>query len=223
GVLFYNCEDEVLVNRLPQVQTVSYGENDGHIQGQLVEMNPFVCFKWKSPLYESQAINTKLVGRYNFTNFLVAVTIGDYFGVQPDQINQALQEYAPSNNRSQIQKTDRNTLIVDCYNANATSMKAAIESFAEMTAQSKLVILGDMLELGDISEEEHQKVIQQLESNGIRAYLVGAQFKKTNSGYENFDNWEDLLNAVNLKALKDNLILIKGSRSMKLEMLVPYL
>ncbi|UKN03222.1 UDP-N-acetylmuramoyl-tripeptide--D-alanyl-D-alanine ligase [Paracrocinitomix mangrovi] len=223
GVIFCNADDETLKSHLPKAPLVTYGEESANIQGELVEMNPFVSFKWNNSTYHSEIIETKLTGRYNFTNFLAAVCIGDYFGVQPAAINEALSNYQPSNNRSQIQKSDRNTLIVDCYNANATSMKAAIQSFAEITAESKLAIVGDMLELGEISNVEHQKIVDLLNDLGLKAILVGKEFQKTNSNFPKYSNFIDLLDNEDLSSINNFSILLKGSRGIKLENLIQYL
>ena len=160
------------------------------------------------------------MGQYNFINYLAAISIGIEFKVQPNLISNALTEYVPSNNRSQVEKTDRNTLIVDCYNANPTSMQSAIESFDMMEASPKLLILGDMLELGHISDEEHRNIISILEAKKLKAILVGEEFCKQSSKFSTYNSTAELLEAENLVNLKDNYILLKGSRGIKLESLI---
>jgi UDP-N-acetylmuramoyl-tripeptide--D-alanyl-D-alanine ligase len=223
GELFINQEDEVLKAKQPEVTCFSYGEKEGDLLGDLEALTPFVCFSWSYNDYKSPTIETNLVGRYNFTNFLAAVAIGKKFEVANEDINAALSEYTPSNNRSQVQKTERNTLIVDCYNANPTSMKAAIESFSEVDHQPKLAILGDMLELGDISKEEHQKVVGLLQSKGIEAILVGEEFASVESPYPHCATHKDVANDLKLDKLNNTLVLLKGSRGIKLESIIQYL
>jgi UDP-N-acetylmuramoyl-tripeptide--D-alanyl-D-alanine ligase len=182
-----------------------------------------VNFKWNSESYQSKSIKTNLIGKYNFANFLAALAIGNEFKVSPELMGRALEEYVPSNNRSQIQKTERNTLIVDCYNANATSMAAALQSFVETKSESKLAILGDMRELGVISGEEHQKVIDFLKKNQINAFLVGSEMSKIQCEYPKFENADELIEEGLLSKVSDTVILIKGSRGIRLEKLISYL
>ncbi len=224
GVVFYNAEDEILAQHLPDVnEIVSYGERAGSIQGELLKLDPFVNFKWKSAATESPAITTNLVGKYNFINFLCAVCIGNYFEVPATDISAAIAEYVPSNNRSQVQKTERNKLVVDCYNANPTSMMAALKSFVQMEADSKVAILGDMLELGQISDEEHQKIANFLHANEIKAFLVGAEMSKVNSSLQKFENAQSLIDQSVLRDVTNAIVLLKGSRGIKLETLIAHL
>jgi UDP-N-acetylmuramoyl-tripeptide--D-alanyl-D-alanine ligase len=223
GKLFFNAEDSILCKHLPAVENSSYGEDEGNVQGKLIELNPFVTFSWKSNDYQSPEIETKLVGKYNFTNFLAAVSIGNYFEVLSADINAALSNYTPSNNRSQVQKTERNTLIVDCYNANPTSMYAAISSFNEVNAAKKLMILGDMLELGTVSLDEHQKIVDAANQSGSEVILVGNEFGKTNSDFDTYMDFEALIENEHLSDLQGFLILLKGSRGIKLENLISHL
>lgn len=221
GVLFYHSEDLTLISYLPEnIQTVSYGENLGTITGEITEMNPLVSFKWREYDHESAEIKTHLVGKYNFTNFLAAIAIGRFFHVSPDLIHEALSNYLPSNKRSQIEKTERNTLIVDCYNANATSMMAALENFIAIPQQKKLAILGDMLELGHVSKEEHQKIADYLSDKNIEVIFIGKEFGTANSSFKKYGKVEDLLTEKLLSKINDHLVLIKGSRGIKLEMVL---
>lgn len=224
GTVFFNSEDHTLRQILPvNADLIGFGLDSVGVRGILTRQTPYVSFSWSNEEYVSPELDTHLVGRYNFTNFLAAICIGSYFEVTPEKINEAIEGYVPSNNRSQVSRTDRNTLIVDCYNANATSMKAALESFVEMTAPGKLAILGDMLELGNISEKEHQKVVDFLESNKLNAILVGKEMGKTKTGYRQYENWQELAEKENLDSLQGRLILLKGSRGIRLEELVQYL
>ncbi|NOQ74328.1 MAG: UDP-N-acetylmuramoyl-tripeptide--D-alanyl-D-alanine ligase [Crocinitomix sp.] len=224
GTLFINVEDDILIGKLPVgISICSYGEHHGDYQGELVSQNPFVQFSWLTGGYQSKPLNTQLVGKYNFTNFLSAIAIGAYFKVDADDICAAIENYTPSNNRSQVTKTKRNTLIVDCYNANATSMMAALESFVAMEVENKLVILGDMLELGGISLVEHQKIINFVEQHNLKGLLVGEEMEKTKTSLPKFINWNALVTNGKLEDLTNTFVLLKGSRGIQLEELISYL
>jgi UDP-N-acetylmuramoyl-tripeptide--D-alanyl-D-alanine ligase len=221
GILFYHSADSILTSKLPAgIQTISYGEKNGDITGHITELDPLVNFKWKENEYESPEIKTHIVGKYNFTNFLAAITIARFFEVSRESINEALSNYIPSNKRSQIEKTKRNTLIVDCYNANATSMMAALENFVAIPHKNKLAILGDMLELGPISEEEHQKIADYLRDKNIEVNFVGKEFGATKTTFKKYPHVNDLLAEKSLSKINDHLVLIKGSRGIRLEMVL---
>jgi len=219
GKIFINHEDKLLNDIVPKhVLHVTYGEQEqSYIYGQLTKLTPFVHLAWRTSRYVSPIIETKLVGKYNFTNFLAAISIGYYFDVDKNNINKALAEYTPSNNRSQVTKTDNNTIIVDCYNANPSSMQSALESFIEIENGNRIVILGDMLELGDISQEEHQKTVDYLKDQQLAAYLVGPEFEKTTTDLLKFADTDQLVSYLNDNPIFDSLILLKGSRGIKLE------
>jgi UDP-N-acetylmuramoyl-tripeptide--D-alanyl-D-alanine ligase len=220
GILFFNEPDLVLKKRLPNVKLITYGGGNSLVKGKLEGLTPFVNLKWSVKGYSSPVLETNLVGQYNFINFLTAVAVGVEFSVDPKDISNALTEYIPSNNRSQVEKTKRNTLIVDCYNANPTSMESAIESFDLIASPNKLLIIGDMLELGHISDDEHKKIILLLEKKQLKAILVGTEFYKQVSNYSTYKNTIELLANENLKELTDHYILLKGSRGIKLETLI---
>lgn len=164
-------------------------------------------------------INTQLIGVYNAENVLAAVTIGNYFGVSNLSIKAGLEKYSPQNNRSQLTITDKNKLVVDAYNANPTSMRAAIINFGQMDVQHKVLILGDMFELGDQSESEHQQIINLLGKYEFeRVILVGARFAATQNTYECYQNADELLAYLQTnKDINNSYVLIKGSRGIKLE------
>lgn len=224
GILFYNSADDVLHDKLPaDVETVAYGPEKGLVTGDVTDLTPLVHFKWYELDYESPVIETHLVGKYNFINFLAAVCIGRFFEVKRDAVNKAIEGYIPSNKRSQIEKTSRNTLIVDCYNANATSMMAALENFAAIPGNNKIAILGDMLELGHISKSEHQKVADYLSDKGISVFLVGAEFSAVTTPFKKFTSAQELIEQENPGAISNQLILVKGSRGIKLETIIPLL
>jgi UDP-N-acetylmuramoyl-tripeptide--D-alanyl-D-alanine ligase len=224
GIIFYNSSDAVLHDHLPKnVETVAYGPEKGIVCGEIVALTPLVHFKWHELDYESPVVESHLVGSYNFTNFLAAISIGRFFEVPRDAVNTAISAYVPSNKRSQIEKTERNTLIVDCYNANATSMQAALENFVAIPQQNKLVILGDMLELGHISKDEHQKIADDLVGKEMEVILVGKEFSAINTSFKRYLTAQELIEKENLAARKDQLILIKGSRGIKLETIISHL
>ena len=220
GVVFYNNDDEILNNILPSnTENNQYGTTAETVRGELKELTPFVRFRWSfKSTYSSPILTTKLVGKYNFTNFLAAACIGKYFKVDNDKICKALESYAPTNKRSQVSVIKGSTFIVDCYNANPTSMLSALESFVEISHQNKIAILGDMLELGKYSQTEHQKIIDFLVHNNVKALLVGEEFQKTNTTYNTFKNVEELIAFNNENQLTDALVLLKGSRGIKLEL-----
>jgi UDP-N-acetylmuramoyl-tripeptide--D-alanyl-D-alanine ligase len=224
GLVFHNDNDPVLRKRLPKTDLRSYGDN-GDIRGELVKVDPFITFKWSKEGYASGEIQTNLVGSYNFNNFLSAVVIGDHFGVKEEDICTALAEYSPSNNRSQVTRTKRNTLIVDCYNANPTSMEAAVDSFLDIDFpnERKILILGDMLELGDVSEAEHQAMFDKVIQNFDNSIFVGAEFLKISGANRIYKNFEEVIEKEKLSSIEDSLILLKGSRGIKLENLISHL
>ena len=162
-------------------------------------------------------MHTHLVGAYNLDNLLAAISIGHYLGVQPYEINHALTNYTPSNNRSQLEVTKHNNLIVDAYNANPTSMEAALVNFAQMQVAPKMAILGDMRELGEVSVAEHQKIINLLNTLPIQQiWLVGEEFGKTTTTFQKYKNIEEVKEAIRQEQPQGFYILIKGSNGIKL-------
>ena len=207
------------------------------VNGKLLRCAPYVEFEWHSSLLTPHSsLLTHFVGAYNLDNMLAAITVGLHFGVERDDICAAIREYMPANNRSQLTKTERNTLIVDAYNANPTSMMAAIDNFDIMEGENKIAILGDMLELGEQSEIEHQNIVRRLmESKIERIILVGKEFEKAcdklgvrseelgvNSKFSIFNSQLSTLNT-QLSTLNSQLILLKGSNGIGLYKLIPYL
>ncbi len=207
------------------------------VNGKLLRCAPYVEFEWHSSLLTPHSsLLTHFVGAYNLDNMLAAITVGLHFGVERDDICAAIREYMPANNRSQLTKTERNTLIVDAYNANPTSMMAAIDNFDIMEGENKIAILGDMLELGEQSEIEHQNIVRRLmESKIERIILVGKEFEKAcdklgvrseelgvNSKFSIFNSQLLTLNS-QLSTLNSQLILLKGSNGIGLYKLIPYL
>ena len=199
------------------------------VNGRLLRCAPYVEFEWHSQLSTlNSQLSTCFVGAYNLDNMLAAITVGLHFGVDEKDICDAISNYVPANNRSQLTKTEHNTLIVDAYNANPTSMMAAIDNFDIMEGENKMAILGDMLELGEQSEVEHQNIVRRLmESKIERIILVEKEFKKAceTLGVNKFEIIESLGDDFKsqLSVLNSQLILLKGSNGIGLYKLIPYL
>lgn len=223
GKLIVNSDDEVLTSILPkEIETITYGTKyDSNIRGELIALNPFVEMNWIYGNYTSPNLQTQMIGKYNFYNYLAAAAFGIEFKVSPELISEAIEEYTPTNNRSQVKKTKSNTLILDCYNANPTSMKSALESFALIESENKLFIIGDMKELGSESNLEHKKIIELVESLDLKGYTVGKEFAQFNSTsvLNNFESNQIIKEHIKNNPLTESLILLKGSRSIGLEIL----
>lgn len=197
---------------------IGYGhtEDGSSVSGEVVSCAPFLRFRWTAGLGECE-VQTHLIGSYNLDNMLAAITIGLHFGVSTEQICHALESYVPTNNRSQLEVTAHNKLIVDAYNANPSSMAAAIDNFQLLEADKKMAILGDMRELGEVSDEEHQKVADQLKAAGIdNVWLVGGEFAKTSTAFRKFADVEAVKAAIAAECPEGYHILIKGSNGIKL-------
>ena len=222
GTIVVNQDDNVLIGALPQgTNRFSYGTKNSDIQGELLRLSPFVEMKWKTSDYQSEEICTQMIGNYNFYNFLAAAAFGVLFDVPNDLISKAIGEYNPTNNRSQVKKTLKNTLILDCYNANPTSMRSALESFAMIEHPSKLFVLGDMKELGDESKHEHASIIELAETLGLKGYVVGDYFSEISSDtiLKGFKTTSELVEFIAESPIDEQLVLLKGSRSIGLEVL----
>ena len=212
--------------RARKLTPVFYGNDPSlYISGRATGNSPYLTFEWKADTdNEHHEVPTQLIGEYNFANALAAVTIGRFFDVAPEKINAALTEYAPQNNRSQLKKTADNTLIIDAYNANPTSMMAALENFRNMTATHKVVILGDMRELGAESAAEHQKIVDYIGTCAFgNVLLVGEQFAAAQHPFNTYANAPELIKELQAHKLQDAMILIKGSNGIKLSRVVDYL
>jgi UDP-N-acetylmuramoyl-tripeptide--D-alanyl-D-alanine ligase len=209
GTVFVNREDEIQIEKTVNNKK-SFLSDKIFLEGA----NPFVVVNNNGLL-----IKTNLIGNYNFTNIKAAISIAEFFGVSNQKIKEALEEYHPTNNRSQIIEKGSNTIILDAYNANPTSMKAAISNLEEMDADYKVAILGDMFELGSYSTDEHSKLANELsESNIDEIYLIGKEFSKAKTNkLKYYDSTENFINDDILGKIKNSTILIKGSRGMALE------
>lgn len=239
GIIFINNEDTLLADICPPCKTISYGTSSfTHLQGFFCPDSVFVHFYWQSGrdieknvdinwIKENRLVKTSLIGSYNFDNLLAASCVGDYFKVRAMDIKQAIEEYVPQNNRSQYKKTATNELIIDCYNANPYSMQTAINSFAEIPKPNKVMILGDMLELGDLASTEHS-IIVKLASNlkFEQVHLIGEVFYSFKNKAVNFKYYKDIvefMEYMKTNPIKESYILIKGSNRMKMERIVPCL
>lgn len=223
GKVFLNNDNEHLKGIVNGIETIRYGQQEAEgltVKGELVDCNPYLRFSWNG-----HEVQTQLIGSYNIDNALAAATIGTYFGVSEDDISQALADYVPSNNRSQLVRTDKNTVIVDAYNANPTSMKAALENFGFIKGQ-KMVVLGQMGELGDVSKEEHKKVVDMLAGMYLeQVWLVGEEFRKaeTPERFRLFNNVDEIKELLKTNPLNGMTILVKGSNSTRMFELPEYL
>ena len=226
GLLFLNESNADLVEMARQREMnriMTYGQSDdANVQGEVSECAPFLRFTWRNmATTESKArtydVQTHLIGAYNIDNMLAAITIGLHFGVTPEQINHALSHYIPANNRSQLEITAKNKLIVDAYNANPSSMAAAVENFKLMNVEHKMAILGDMRELGEVSALEHQKLVDKLAEDGFKeVWLVGEEFGKTQTAFRKFKNVDEVKAEIAAHCPENYYILIKGSNGIKL-------
>ena len=231
GLVFINADNEDLIKILhDSLWAAPYSQDDKNgydcIVGEVVACDPLLRFRWHEPdmRFEERGqervwheVKTHLIGAYNLDNLLAAIAVGINFGVEPELICQALQDYVPSNNRSQLQETQSNHLVVDAYNANPTSMEAAIDNFRIMQVSPKMAILGDMLELGEVSHEEHQRIVNIIKKAGFdRVWLVGKEFGGCKCHFRKFDNVEQVKQALAEDKPQGYYILIKGSNSMRL-------
>lgn len=218
--VFLNGDSDILQRMSEGLETVSYGTQPGKdlaVEGNVIDCTPYLSFRWREKGKEWQYVTTRMIGSYNISNLLAAIAVGLKFNVPVADINSALAGYVPSNNRSQLVKTVRNTLIVDAYNANPTSMMAALENFARMHADNKMVILGQMNELGKESVEEHRKVVDFLDKAGFgEVWLVGENFSGIAPQFRTFENEAEVENAIKAGDISGRTILIKGSNSNKL-------
>ena len=220
--VFIHADNKYLTSISHDLDLVKYGINqtaDLFVFGEVDECAPFLSFSWKRNANDSvlHHVDSHLIGSYNIYNMLAAATIGLYFGITEEQVDKALADYVPSNNRSQLTVTANNKLIVDTYNANPTSMNAALLNFRDMKVTPKMAILGDMRELGTVSAEEHQKVVDFLKDNNIsNVWLVGTEFAKTSCDFRKFNNVDEVKAAIAAETPKGQYILIKGSNGIKL-------
>lgn len=229
GKVFINNDNDILLGIASHLELIRYGQKGNaelYAKGHLLGSNPFLTFEWNG-----REVQTRLIGAYNIDNALAAAAIGRYFGVEDEAICNAISEYTPSNNRSQFKQTADNALIIDTYNANPTSMGAAVSNFRNMKADNKMCILGKMGELGKYTYEEHHKLVSELLSCGFTCiWLVGEEFAEVFSSKSNahedalrlpdhvrlFSNVEEVKSAIAVEKPQGKTILIKGSNSTRL-------
>ena len=226
STIFIHQDNPYLTQIAWGLNPVTYGEEDNlYINGHVTGNSPYLTFEWKAgKAGERHEVQTQLIGDYNFPNALAAITIGHFFGVEAAKIDKALHEYEPRNNRSQLKKTADNTLIIDAYNANPTSMLAAIGNFHNMQAGGKMLILGDMRELGKDSPGEHQKIVDCLQEYGFKdVALVGELFAATRHTYPTYPDAPALIAELQKNKPCGKTILIKASNGIKLNTVVDYL
>lgn len=230
GKLFVDYDNPILRKLSENITSIYYGlENDDEqfVTGKVISANPYLTFQWKMAK-NYHTVETKLIGDYNLSNALAAITIGKYFGINGDLISKAISEYKPNNNRSQLKETNKNMLIVDSYNANPTSMLAALQNFEHMNVKNKVLILGEMKELGSDSRMEHQQIIDHIQHHEFsKVFLVGENFKHTtptnNNLFTNFANVNELLEYLQKNPIEGNYVLLKGSRGVQLEKAIEFL
>ncbi len=210
GQAFVNVKDQIQLLQTKDIETITF--NNGEFI--LISSNPFV-----EVAYDNCVIKSQLTGSYNFNNMAAAIALGHYFKVPTSQIKSALEMYEPKNNRSQIINKGDLQIIMDAYNANPTSMTLAIENMEQLTVNPKYFVLGDMFELGESSQKEHQAIADLLSNlNFEKAYLIGNSFYQTNTKVQNiikFKTFEDFKDS--FKIPKQGMLLIKASRGMALE------
>lgn len=218
GRLFVNHDNELLMQLSNGIDSHTYGkDNNADIKANIVSSNPYLIINW-----EGNEIKTNLVGDYNFENVMAAISVGCYFNIEKSLIIEALENYTPTNNRSQFIKSEKNEIVMDAYNANPVSMHHAIKNFRNISSENTLLILGDMRELGKDSEKEHQAIINLIkELKFENVMLVGEEFKKAAGTYfSTFTNVEELLAFINDNDISGKKILIKGSNSINLKSIV---
>ena len=230
GTIFYNSDNGILSNLLhnTNVNSVSYGLNSGnYCRGRIMAVDPYLGINIKTVSGENEIENiqvkTQMVGEYNVENILAAFSVGLYFNIPLQKIQKAIEQYIPINHRSQLTNTEKNRLLLDYYNANPSSTEAAIINFLKLKGQHKVIVLGDMLELGEESEAEHTRILKILKDlKGIEVLLVGIYYKAlaTFYGFKAFLSFEELNAWLSDNPIDQSFILIKGSRGIQLEKII---
>ena len=236
GLIFINADNDHLVDQIGDEEEIwlsPYSTDPENqytcISGEIIACDPFLKFRWREPLMTLEEegrstkwhkVQTQLIGSYNIDNLLAAIAVGINFGVDRKKICAALEAYTPSNNRSQMTVTEKNHLVVDAYNANPTSMQAALDNFRRMEVPHKMAILGQMGELGTESDAEHRQLVADLEGSGFEeVWLVGDNFADIPCDFRKFHDVEEVKAAIRKKQPEGRYILIKGSNSNKLSQL----
>lgn len=229
GYTFINRDNPYLLEMSAAAglnKLIYYGtENGNTIKGALKSSDPFIEVDWTNHDVSS-SVKTNLTGSYNFENILAAICIGDFFDMSPEEINIGLSNYQPKNNRSQLTKTEKNTVICDFYNANPSSMTAALKNIAVLSADKKTAILGDMFELGPESHGQHELIAKQASESGLdQIIFIGKDFYSFKDNFKGtfFESPAEATAYLQENPVQDHLVLLKGSRGMKLESLLQYL
>ena len=220
--VFVNQGNPLLWEQSEGMERISYGK---HCEA-FCPVAPGQCDPYLSVVWNKRNIQTHLVGSYNFENVAAAIGVGQYFEVEDDKIVEALESYTPTNSRSQVIETEKNRIIMDAYNANPTSMRAALINFANICGEQHLLILGDMRELGTASEEEHHNILALMKELRFKdALLVGPNFwaYNDNPAWLTFDNVKDLCRYLESSPVSEKTILVKGSNSIQLGKVLPLL
>jgi len=219
--VFVNNNDKNQKKNSEHIIKFTFGDESQDCAPQLIDSSSELRLS-----FEGLTIQSHLIGHYNFNNIAAAITMGSYFGVDKMNIKKAIESYIPSNNRSQIIKKETNTIILDAYNANPTSMMAALQNFIQVSSSNKIVFLGDMFELGDSSDEEHQYISNYLEKHfDWQCYLIGNAFYKTTSKVatiKKYRSFEDLKPILVSTSFLNAYVLIKASRGMALERILNF-
>lgn len=223
GKVFVDANNPHLMGIVQGLDLVKYGTpaSDGlFVGGKVVSAAPFLRFAWQREGGEWNEVQTHLVGAYNVLNMLAAISVGLYLGVSADEANRALANYVPSNNRSQLEETAHNKLIMDAYNANPTSMSVALNNLNDMEVSHKMAILGDMLELGAASAEAHQAIVDQLSRLSLdEVWLVGPEFARTRCAFRKFNDVDEVMAQLQNQCPEGRYILVKGSHGIRLDKL----
>ncbi len=218
GTAFVNCDDNFIKTKGTGIKNIiTYGISEGSVMGRSISSSTLLEVEITAGA-NIGLMKTQLVGHYNLLNVLAAVTIGKHFNISDKKIKAAIENYIPSNSRSQLIKQGTNTIILDAYNANPASMKAAIENFAHMEATNKILMIGSMMELGTESDKEHNEIIKLINKyKWTNVILVGDNFKNTIHTYTHFDDAAISKTWMKNQNIENTHILIKGSRSMRME------
>ena len=220
--VFVNQGNPLLWEQSMGQERISYGRHCA----AFCPVVPGACNPYLSVVWRKHLIQTHLVGSYNFENVAAAIGVGQYFEVEDDKIVEALEQYTPTNSRSQVIETQKNRIIMDAYNANPTSMRAALINFANICGKDSLLVLGDMRELGTASEEEHRNILGLMKELGfMEALLVGPNFcaYNENADWKTFGNVMDLCQYLESHPISGKTILVKGSNSIQLGKVLPLL
>ena len=227
GKVFVDANNPHLMGIAEGLDLVTYGtpaRPDLFVSGKVVSAAPFLRFAWQCEGGAWNEVQTHLVGAYNVLNMLAALSVGLFLGVSAEEANRALANYVPSNNRSQLEETAHNKLIMDAYNANPTSMSVALNNFHDMEVPHKMAILGDMLELGAVSQSAHQAIVDQLSQLALdEVWLVGPEFARTNCAFRKFNDVEEVIAELKKHRPENHYILVKGSNGIHLDKLPQWL